>query len=133
MSKELEALEKIKKCLFWSDEGLNDIAIIEAALKENEQYKAIEEELGLPLKVWVYLAKKELNKDFSKVYIENTIDDERQRQRFMSVNGRPQRHIICIDFDKKLFQLQGTSNEWCNKVPFSDYGKTIALTKEELE
>lgn len=30
----LDALGKIRKCLFWSDEGLNDIAIIEKELKE---------------------------------------------------------------------------------------------------
>ena len=34
MSKGLEALENIKKCLFWSDKGLKDIAIIEKELKK---------------------------------------------------------------------------------------------------
>lgn len=37
MSKGLEALGKIKECLFWSDGGLNDIAIIEKELKELEE------------------------------------------------------------------------------------------------
>lgn len=153
MNKELEALETLKDIDIYTlneeyschefeccdaqgnleDCYPQEVSIIEQALKEHEQHKVVEEELGLPLNVWVYLAKKELNKDIRKVYVENTIDDERQRQRFMLVNGRPQRHIIYIDFDKKLFQLQGTADEWCNKVPFSDYGKTIALTKEELE
>lgn len=40
MSKGLEALGKIKECLFWSDEGLNDIAIIEKELKDYEYWSS---------------------------------------------------------------------------------------------
>lgn len=43
MSKGLKALKDIKECLFWSDEGLQDIATIEKALKEYEQLKIIEQ------------------------------------------------------------------------------------------
>ena len=35
----LEALKEIKECLFWSDEGLNCIQIIETALKALEIIK----------------------------------------------------------------------------------------------
>ena len=41
MSKELEALNKIKKCLFWSDDGLKKIDIIEKALKALEIIKKL--------------------------------------------------------------------------------------------
>ena len=37
--KSLEALENIKECLFWSDEGLKDITIIKKELKALEIIK----------------------------------------------------------------------------------------------
>ena len=96
------------------------------------EYEDIEEELGLPLNVWIFFAKNQLQDVPERIYVENTVDDEKERERSMHVNGRPQRFILDVDFDAKTFQLQGTADEWCFRVPFSDYGKTIALTKEEL-
>lgn len=37
MSEGLEALKEVKECLFWSDEGLKKINIIEKELKEKDE------------------------------------------------------------------------------------------------
>jgi hypothetical protein len=115
------------------------------ATRENKLYKLgqledLEEKLGLPLDVWVYLMKYKLSTLRSyacdtpypdDIYIENTFDDEEQRERFMKVNGRPQRFILGIDFEKKVVNVQGLE-EWTKHVPFSEYGKTWTLTKDAL-
>ena len=98
-------------------------------IKELLPYGELEQELGLPLKVWVYLIKKEFIEE-ERIYVENSIDNENEKQLTKKVNGRPQRFILGIDFEEKFIQLQGTE-EWC-EMPFKDYGKTWALTKEEL-
>lgn len=105
------------------------------------EYEDIEEGLGMPLDVWIYLAKQELGADITerygkcyphKIYIENTLDTEEVRKRLTEVNGRPQRSIVSMDFKRKVIQFQGTSNEWVIDVPFSQYGKTWTLAEDEL-
>ena len=95
-----------------------------------KDYEDIEDELGLPLKIWIYLVQKDLIKE-ERIYVSNSIDGKDERRFLTQINGRPQRFILEIDFEKKFIRLQGTE-EWC-KMPFSDYGKTWALTREELQ
>ena len=89
----------------------------------------IEEELGLPLTVYVYLTQKYFKEQ--RIYIENIYDDEKEKELTKQVNGRKQRYIIDIDFVKKIVFIQG-SEKWA-RAKFKDYGKTWALTKKELE
>ena len=93
------------------------------------QLEDIEDELGLPLNVYVYLTQKYFKDE--EIYIENIYDDEEERKLTKQVNGREQRYIVDIDFVKRKVIIQGTE-KWTT-AKFKDYGKIWALTKEELK
>ena len=89
----------------------------------------VEERLGLPLDVWVYLVQN-IKLTPKRIFVENTIDTEKERDRTKIVNGgNPNRFIVDVDFSAKTITLQGTVDEWCNKIPFAEYGKTWFLVK----
>ena len=107
-------------------------AICGKAVLELIEYKKIEEELGLPLKIWIYLVQEVLIKE-KRVYIENSIDSEEERQLTKEVNnGIDKRYILGVNFEKKKIYVQGEAFSPFYGMPFKDYGKTWALTKEEL-
>lgn len=111
MSKELKALERIKKCLFWSDKGLNNIAIIKAALKEHDQYKAIEKEYGIDLVTLNKIRKVRKGYAFIGDYV-------------------MQYEITEINLVKGT--VKGICDGCWHIEKIKDYGKTWALTREEL-
>ena len=107
-------------------------AICGRAVLELIEYKKIEKELGLPLKVWIYLVQEFLIKE-KRVYIENSIDSEEERQLTKEINnGIDKRFILDIDFEEKKIYVQGEAFSPFDGMPFKDYGITWALTKEEL-
>ena len=114
MSKGLEALERLKNTLlaegYWQD-ILQDVSIIEKELKEHEQNKAIEQELGIDL-----LTKNKIEK--SHVVYRKGFDSCEEIEKHNRLG-------VCLD----KYDLSG------NQIflPYNQYGKTWALTKEELE
>lgn len=77
--------------------------------KELLQYKQLEEELGIDL-IILFKALKE---------------------GFVTRHARYTGHGFYIDFERKCIHL-GSAFMWSDTFYFKDYGKTWALTKEEL-
>lgn len=117
MSKGLEATKRLKWGLdITHEERINLCECIEKALKEHEQYKSIEEELGIDL---VILFKA----------LKNGIYEKFEDGTYIKFNG------LCMPI--KSHKLKLNVNKKClergnDYFYFKDYGKTWALTKEEL-
>lgn len=79
---------------------------LEKELKEHEQYKAIEKEIGIDL---ITLLKVQTMGAYFK--------------------GKDKKWIPMTDYNEKCFKLSETE---IYRFYFKDYGKTWALTKEEL-
>lgn len=123
MSKGLEALEKAKKRnglplnKEFAPVTIDELDIVEKELKENERYKAIEQEFGIDL-VTLFKALT----DCIAVKNENgTIDVMWACPRFQ------------ISIDKSDSWILYGSVEEQKYVSIKDYGKTWALTKGDLE
>jgi len=125
--KGLEALENLcNQCEFYQfEKGLrpkkcphNKNCVfrnrIEKELKEYEQYKAIEEEIGIDL-VTLFKASK------NGVYVKET----QYSRRSDYIDG------ASLGFGHNSFYFYDAKNRLWNMF-FKDYGKTWALTKEEL-
>lgn len=130
MSEVLEALKKVKWKL--EDEGILGkeyelCDTIEKALKEHEQYKAIEEELGIDLTL--------LGKALKAIkYIDH------YKEKFFYVKGSsgtiyPVQGAELCYCPTKFFISIISRNEDMRFMTYwlDDYGKTWALTREELE
>ena len=132
MSKELEALETvfkdIEQCsIDLARADLDEYKLIEAALKEHEQYKAVEKELGVDLKILLKAFKK-VDDYYNKnevVYMKSH-DGEIFAVKGISLHYCPCRFFITPNYDR-----EGKSQFMTYWL--KDYGKTWALTKEELE
>ena len=123
MSKGLEALKRIKSryndrvCI----DILEDFDTIEKELKEHEQHKAIEKEFSINLNT-VFAA---LRND--RIYARNPYGFDTDTK-IVKVHGVSiEKDRICGSFSlpSELFNHAG----W----KLADYGKTWALTKEEVE
>lgn len=94
------------------------------------QLEDIEEEKGLPLPVYIKLLESEyLGAEEVEVWVIYKEDDDNIEKHHKEINKR---FINSVDFDEKTVDFQGYQ-EWTYDVPFSKYGVTWALTKEELE
>ena len=122
MSKELKAFEKITnyKCSCMS-EKIECKEIIKKTLEEHEQYKAIEQELGIDLRV---LFKALRNNCYVKI-----------KDRIVETLGGGSLTDEC-----KYIEFAVDGKDYCNRYDVEtiyfgvkDYGKTWALTKEELK
>lgn len=117
MSKGLEALERLFKDIEYCSidvarADLDDYKIIEKELKELEQYKAIEQELGIDLITLFKLVKSKKIYSFGH---DNIMEN--------SISG-----INIYDNTITIW------NGYCHSnYPLSEYGKSFALTKEELK
>lgn len=113
MSKGLEATKRLKWGLdITHEERINLCECIEKELKEHEQYKAIEKELGIDL-ITLFKA------------ISNGV--------WVKTKNDISKHLTVA-----LKKRHHTKEYWLFYRPYShvylkDYGKTWALTKEELE
>lgn len=99
----------------------DNIAIIERTLKEHEKYKAIEEELGIDLLTLFKISKYGFYHKSSFINIKTHRID-------YSINYCDYAYIYYVSDTK----------EWCvgtihTTLNIKDYGKTWALTREELE
>ena len=110
MSKGLDALKRYRFL-----PTAIDYDIIKKELKEHEQYKAIEEELGIDL-LTLFKALK------NGIWFINPVDNKL----------RYSMPIFDTSFEISLKGLTMLSTEIDMLFYFKDYGKTWALTKEEL-
>lgn len=119
MNKGLEALKRIKS--HYNDrvciDILEDFDIIEKELKEHEQYKAIEEKIGCPLEVLLQVFRKGIwvKNDCTKNKIEHWCAQDIK--------------VIDAGWQWDICKIRTTCNKY---VGCFNYGKTWALTKEEL-
>lgn len=130
MSKELEALKELRYRITNFNGKFNDyskiINTIEQALKEHEQYKAIEQELGIDLMTLFKALKGLIYKPTYKEMIKYC-------------GGRYPRYAegFCLRYNEptnRYFLEVGSpiSDVW-QVLELKDYGKNWALTKKELE
>lgn len=147
MSKGLEALERLKNTLlaegYWQD-VLQDVAIVEKELKEHKQYKAIEEELGMKLPLFFKIMKAETLwwKDKHKKYTHNIASEFISVKPYWSIGAG-----MMFEFswnDRNIYDYEDCDVTIKEKespigmphiylcLKASNYGKTWALTKEEL-
>ena len=118
MSKELEALKRLKWGLdITQEEHINLCECIEKGLKEHEQHKAIENELGIELTTLINAVKNGIYEKFE--------DGEYVKFNGLCMSIKP--HKLKLNVNKKCLER---GNDYFH---FKDYGKTWALTKEELE
>ena len=141
MSKELEALVKLKdradhdeylfrqntdkeKAIKFLDENSSYVSSIETALKEHEQYKAIEQELGIGLATLLKALKGLIYKPTYEKMIKYC-------------GGRYPRyeegfHLRYNEPTNKYFLEVGSPLDEWQVLELKDYGKTWALTRKEL-
>lgn len=130
MSKELEDLAYIKEQLpvydsmgFMSVIDESDFVNIEKALKEHEQYKAIEEKLGVDL-VKLFNAK--------KLYYYDVVVVKNEEQYVLK---ETERFEICLK-EKQVCIYETEYDDIGTLLDKKEYGKKVlygwALTKEEL-
>lgn len=117
MSKGLETFKYLKERYEIERANQTEINIIEKELKEHEQYKATEQELGIDL-VTLFKALK------NGIWVKYDAD--------FGFTGKP--HIV-IKKDKATEICFRDKKWWIQENDFSlkDYGKTWALTREVLE
>lgn len=148
MSKELEALKTLSHIANYihSDyEYEEEETVIENALKEHEQYKAIEEKWGIDLLLFSKIMETQTLcwKDRHNGYIHNIASEFISIKPYISIGG-----FVMFEFswnDRNLYNYKNCDviiNEIESPMGLphiylllkaSDYGKTWALTKEELE
>lgn len=124
MSKGLEELEKAKKRTGlplnqeFAPVTEKEIAIIEQELKEHEQYKATEEDLGINLLTFVKVLKA------PEIYV------KRKNEIFEVLHCDIRWDIVVNSI---AIVLEESKNHTLYSIyHLRDYGKTWALTKEEL-
>lgn len=132
MSKGLEALETLfndleNASIDLARADLEEYKTIEKELKEHEQYKAIGQEFGIDLKI--------LFKAFKKVddyYNENeVVYMKSSKGEIFTVKGISLHYCPCSFFITPNYDPEGKSRFMTYWL--KDYGKTWALTREELE
>lgn len=110
MIKGLEALEHLNKNIIVAEDIDEDFNTIEKELKEHEQYKTIEQELGIDL-ITLFKALKCFYAKDMDIYCSHP------NPFYLTCGKQGEWYISWIAHDYKI----------------SDYGKTWALTREELE